>query len=319
MHIGTHKTGSSAIQAAFTQHETEPPVLYPRTGRISSGGHLNLAWEALGDPRFRRGRGTTADLVREIRSCDPSMVVLSAETFSVRPGDPVIADWAARLADEFNPNRVVILGYVRPQWSYLESHYTQMVKIGATGDRFQQFVDREQKRPIFDYSLVFSTWLERFGDSLLVRPYPSDVVADFFAVANLRKPQISPRVNVRPGAKQIEMLKLLNGDLKAKGDERRKAFARAQEWLAARYPEDLPFKALTPSLLIQIADRFAETNQGLADRYWEGRLHPSFQPPADTDVSVWSLRDGLSLDHRNYATLLESARGWVTATEPPRP
>lgn len=307
LHIGTHKTGSSAIQAAFTGHDTG--AYYPTTGRISSGGHLNLAWEALGDGRFRPEGGTTADLITELRAAPAGITVLSAETFSARPGNPVIVDWATNLVERLAFDRVLVVGYVRPQWHYLESLYTQHVKTGATSRGFAGFVSAQLSRPLFDYPLVFRAWRERFGDHLTVRPYTSDVVADFFPLAGLPVPPVAPRVNTRPGAKQIDMLRRLRGDLAVPKGQSGELFMRARRWLDARLRDDAPFRGLTAELAQQLGHRFAGVNQRLADIHWEGQLPSSFRPPDHLETHTWDLdSDGDEGDRHMYQLLLEHVR-----------
>lgn len=314
LHIGTHKTGSSAIQAAFTQHSIPTGYLYPSTGRIASGGHLNLAWEAIGDQRHRPGRGNTKDLVNELTESDARVVVLSAETFSVPSAGPAVVNWVDDLVEIFEPTRVLIVGYVRPQWEYLESHYTQMVKTGNTAASLEEFVLKEQDRPLFDYPVLFSAWDERFDDSLQVRPYVPDVVSDFFGLLELDPPPID-RVNARPGAKQLEMLRRLRDDLDdlngSNGSDRRSGDSGVFRWaldsLTRQYPDDRPYRGLTVGLARRLDERFRDSNQRLADTYWGGELPLSFQPPEQLSTSVWTFQDATGLDEKYYGWLRDQA------------
>ncbi|MDX1621492.1 MAG: hypothetical protein R3320_10905, partial [Nitriliruptorales bacterium] len=102
-HIGTHKTGSSAVQAAFSaaadRLRRRCGVVYPVAGQVGSGGHLNLCWEVSEDPRFDPSRGAVDDVIAEVRGSSAATAVLSAETLTSRPRNPIYAEFIADIAD----------------------------------------------------------------------------------------------------------------------------------------------------------------------------------------------------------------------------
>ena len=56
LHVGTHKTATTSLQAALVASSGElasDGTLYPETGRIHFGHH-NIAWGLIGDERFDR-------------------------------------------------------------------------------------------------------------------------------------------------------------------------------------------------------------------------------------------------------------------------
>lgn len=308
LHIGTHKTGSSAIQATLVQTDADPGLIYPQAGRVVSGGHLNLAWEALGDNRFRPGRGTTADAIDEITRSTAPMAVLSAETFSARPGSDAVVSWAAKLAEAVSASDLLVVAYVRPQWEFIESRYTQMVKSGHVHQQFEDFVGPEMTRPIYDYHRTFSKWREAFGDSLVVRPYVREVVADFFELIGIEAPTIEVRANIRPGAIELEMLRMLVRDLPATGHREAAIFRWAREHLVEVYGGTPPFRALTPELASHIAASFHSSNTALAETHWNGQLPKSFTPGDQLSRSMWRLESDDEVSRAIYEALLEGAR-----------
>src|SRR5262245_50995930 len=85
LHIGTHKTGTTALQAVLDKHDADLEncgYLYPKTGRNPFAAHHNIAWELLGDERFRREQGTLEQLINEISSTDRD-VLISSEAFYI--------------------------------------------------------------------------------------------------------------------------------------------------------------------------------------------------------------------------------------------
>jgi hypothetical protein len=85
LHIGLHKTGTTAIQRHLSGHQDvllAAQKLYPSTGRLSSKhpGHHNIAWAFSGDYRYRQGLGGVDDLIAEISDWRGD-VILSSEDF----------------------------------------------------------------------------------------------------------------------------------------------------------------------------------------------------------------------------------------------
>lgn len=311
IHIGTHKTGSSALQSALVQLTDLPDVLYPLTGRVSVGGHLNIAWQAVNDRRFRPERGTSAELIQEIWAAAPRTVILSAETFSAWPGTPMIPDWALSLAQSVNAKQTYIVGYVRPQWEYLESHYTQMVKIGATTKTFADFVSTERTRPLFNYPLVFSEWNKRFIPTVIVRPYTPKVVQDFFNFVGLAPPPQERRVNMRPGHRQLELLRRLGREVSMPKEHRQAIFRRAEAYLRRHIRDDLPARYLTIDLALDLYNAFCDSNKDLADEYWEGHLPSSFGRPTRIPTPQPQNAEPDTSDDFIYRRLLDYVAQWL--------
>src|SRR5215475_6519782 len=83
VHIGTHKTGTTSIQATFGGSPVELAkggLLYPKSG-IPPGhfGHHNIAWELSDDSRFDHSFGTICDLLTEIRATDQNIIISSED------------------------------------------------------------------------------------------------------------------------------------------------------------------------------------------------------------------------------------------------
>jgi len=90
LHAGTHKTGTTSLQALFTRHRSDLAdhgILYPRRGVPPNGynvdSHTNVAWQLMGHNSFDPAWGTLDDLIDEISSSDCQKVLLSSENFSL--------------------------------------------------------------------------------------------------------------------------------------------------------------------------------------------------------------------------------------------
>lgn len=138
LHIGTHKTGSTAIQNyLFKIRKTleEAAFCYPEIG-LQDTGHHKIAWAA--------ATGKNQDLRQYIdginAQCEQTgieRVILSSEEFEfIR--DPQV------LLEILPPNTRIIL-YLRRPDSYLESEYNQhvrMYKLRFDGDIFRFYLRR---------------------------------------------------------------------------------------------------------------------------------------------------------------------------------
>jgi hypothetical protein len=203
VHIGTHKTATSSLQAFLTLNEAallSAGVLVPQTGRPEhlfghrNIGHHNIAWELNGDPRFEPEAGTLRDLASEISEVDPDRVVLSSEDFEYLHAKPAALDRLSNAIGELG-YALEIVAYVRPQHEYVETLYLELIKHGL-GLHFSEFLDaileqgafsfREGWVFEFDYVKLLDAFVSVAGDAhVSVRRYrqegPSTQILSEFA------------------------------------------------------------------------------------------------------------------------------------------
>ena len=199
LHIGTHKTGTTAIQQALSIHAADlanANYLVPYTGRIGpQSGHHNIAWEISGDERFRPDFGGIAQLQSELSRGDADLI-LSSEDFSCAVcRNP---EKFKQFVDEtkgwgFSPTIVV---YFRNQLGYASSLYKELVRHGLDLD-FEAFC----QEIISSGQFVWRNWTFPFcylgfvnklsaldGITLVVRSYDRiehSAVEDFAQVVGL--------------------------------------------------------------------------------------------------------------------------------------
>ncbi len=175
LHIGTHKTGSTALQtfcAANRDALADQGVLYP-SHPIRWAGHHQLAWSlgvahpyAEDIPAEELYDGVFAEAAE--RGCHT--LLLSSEDFEFLP-DPAVVRSA--LGDR----RVQVVVYLRRQDDYLVSEYNQHVRMYLT--RFTktigQFYVENDFVPRFDYERLLGKWAGAFGRES-VEPRSYDVV-----------------------------------------------------------------------------------------------------------------------------------------------
>ena len=327
LHIGTAKTGSTAIQASLARAHSEllaAGILYPKTGRGRFPGHPHLAWEAAGDPLRRPRSGGVDDLVTEIEKAPARTVVLSSEVFGTDParGERAAA-WARRLSDRLGVSNVQVVAYVRPQWEYLESSYVQRVKTGRVYRRFPDQLERDLRTDRFDYVRVFEPWREAFGEGLTVRPYTraalvgGDLVEDFRTTVgglpDLPAAAHEP-LNPRLGARATEMLRALREALNQRGlasvGRLDRVFLLARGALAAGLRHDEPFYGLTPALVERVRAHFEVSNEVFVERFMGGEDGGLFESPTTVPPpSSWTLEDASTPQRLLFSAVLAGAAG----------
>lgn len=197
IHIGTHKTGSTALQVllAHSRQVLANVGLYvTATGRSDAAitGNHEIAWDLL-------ARGRDADLsgiVKELGENPCRHAILTSEDFdrihSRRDAIPALAG-AIREAG-YVPKMIV---YLRGQATYAESVYVEMIKHGIVLP-FDSFIEstlangRFQAENTglteFTYSRLLAPWVEELGrENVAVRPYDSSldilhIFRDFFNI-----------------------------------------------------------------------------------------------------------------------------------------
>lgn len=292
-HVGTHKTGSTALQAslaAASPQLLEKGILYPKAGRGNHPGHANLFWEQIGSRKWESESGGYGELLAEIGSAEPSVVILSSEGFSHPDNSADLAAWGAGLAETLSAECVDVIGYVRPQWAYAESLYSQQIKGGRTSATFEEAILSEEYLRRFDYKSIFSPWAERFGKGISVRPFRDDkligqdVVSDFWEVTSLGEPPVrkKARRNLRLGERGIEMLRSLRAFFEDYGlidlVSLRETFSEAGLLIEKRLPQDEPFVGVTPKLLSDLEARYRRVNEEFVEYFMRTEDMDLFDP-----------------------------------------
>ena len=175
VHVGTHKTGTTSIQALLALNEPAfryAGVLIPQAGRSFEGlaAHHNIAWELTNDARFNPGDGTFAELLREVAASEASTICLSSEEFEF-----LFLDERAlrRLVDGLRDAgcAVKIVCYLRPQADYLESLYAEISREWdvAFADYFETILDTGiYGRSCFDYARLLKPFCAVAGDENVI-------------------------------------------------------------------------------------------------------------------------------------------------------
>jgi hypothetical protein len=210
LHIGTHKTGTTALQEGLASSYTplqESGILFPIAGRVSTiSGHHNIAWELIGDPRFWEEKGTLADACLELENSECHSAILSSEDFEYLHQWP---DKLATIKSSFEDvgYRVEVVMFFRDKESYTKSLYLQLLRHGLEKpledfveevDRTGAFVMNEVWRFCFNHEEIVHAFSEVFGkDSVHCGEYAHPIQIPFSQICGLCGVNLKPPYLVR--------------------------------------------------------------------------------------------------------------------------
>ncbi|HWA91831.1 MAG TPA: hypothetical protein VG889_17465 [Rhizomicrobium sp.] len=284
LHIGTHKTGTSALQAflvANAEALRARGLNYMRAGLGQAMAHHALAW---GSRNFKgRDNAVWADLRAELADNPDAINIVSSEGLWF--ADPATV---APELEGVGPVKVIV--YLRRQDRYLQSLYKQ----GVTSGRRSKFETwRIQQEDRGDFLTVLRQWADAFGkENIDVRPYDRpegrvDVTADFFDaigadvrdLLDARNPDARWRHNPSPRRELLMLLRALN----------RTPYELQHDkffWAVVHGKRDLVASGdlLSHDECAKLVELYAESNRTIEEEFYGGKvLFPPLEakePPA---------------------------------------
>jgi len=281
LHIGMHKTGSTAIQKRL-----EANGLLLQQHRISfDDDSKNRLKSATKKRDFKPWR---AKLQRARDSSNALLVsneVLSHLLLGQPSGaDGCLGDW---LIDAFHKQGcgVTLIAFLRDQPSYLNSQYTQHVKkfgLACDFDTYaRRIMEHTKDRGECDPERLFG-WIRRNGTvSAHFIPYGGARALDPFAqlLAVIGAGPATdwmdlPRINAQPGRLAVKTALAVHQRFAARGlalegRRQRKRASRLLQTTANLYgwPKQ-PFSGLTPELYREIRAHYRASNDAFAQEVW---------------------------------------------------
>ncbi len=175
LHIGTHKTGTTAIQGLLTTQSAmfaRGGLFVPRTGRPNeASGHHNIAWQLNDDARYRPALGTMEGLCEELKASPHPAAIVSSEDFEYLYSDePALQG----LKDAFEAcgYQVEVLAFLREQTEMIGSLYQELLKHGLDMNydlftyamvRHGSFVMHDKWRYCLSYERLIAGFAAVFG------------------------------------------------------------------------------------------------------------------------------------------------------------
>ena len=269
LHIGIGKTGTSAIQLAFSANPdylNAIGVLYPKSGRVGlSHGHQMLSPHDSRDGLSAESLQAWSAAIDEIRESSASRAVISAEQFSYC--GPTVVEHIQALLREFE---VTIIMYVRHQTDLIGSTYLQKIKM-IPGFGLEPLEFALLNFSSFLYTKRIAPWTASFGDDRLsVRVYDrrllgGDVVHDFCASNEIAESGFivqKPTVNASLSAALAPVLRLYDA-IVSPSDARRKLVAA----LIDASPEIPQVAVISKEVRAALRSMYASDNEVFAGQY----------------------------------------------------
>lgn len=178
LHIGAHKTGTTALQVFFSQHADQlrqAGIDYPfvesqrriQTGRCA--GNLacmleKMGWITNGRARFDSEYSRTIDhLVETVESSDCDTVLFSRETFCKYPPDMV-----GYMANRCKGLQVSVVLFVRDPFDFTLSMWKQHVKRFTETRDLPQYIPEVSRARTLEMFTGFERFSQHFTDLRLV-------------------------------------------------------------------------------------------------------------------------------------------------------
>lgn len=292
LHIGPHKTGTTAVQIAFADKATalrKRGILYPKCNWIYPAQH-RLAFAMNG--KICPASGDRPDLQTELDDLCHTLekahlpqVFLSSEEFFASPVKSI-----RQLKDRLPVNSTTIFAYPRRPDAFLVSSYNQKIKQVGNGFAapIARFVKDPRKiAPEIDYLACISNWADVYGDdNIHLRSFeygsPLNHLAAHLGVSDIVKN--TSRNKSVPGA-VAEVMRLAKVQ-DMPHDQQQKLFSKASAVFA-----DWPQFSIPDDDRLNIIRTFETDNDVLFARF--GQANPyrakNFQPctsPPKQNITV---------------------------------
>lgn len=232
VHIGARKTATTFIQNALWMNQQRlaaANIYLPQAGRLDidkrSIGHHHLAWAINGDLRFQSKRGGWDDLAAELDHRRPDVAFLTCEVFEVLliDGDHPGGHYGVEFIDRLRSigDDVVVVLVLRDWLAYMNSLYSQLVKMFAITQPFDAFLKKRIAAGagnLFDHyrPLIEAPDID-FRLTTYDRLTTGDPLTVLLQTAGLDPPPLpdapSDRVNTSLGAVGVEITRMVTGYL----------------------------------------------------------------------------------------------------------
>lgn len=294
LHIGFHKTGTTAIQAFMAGNAPMLKgrrVLYPEAGRAGNS-HALLANSLKRANISLDAERLYAELADEAARTDCAKVVVSSECFMENIPPEVIAQ---RLSKTGLTGHIIV--YLRRQDLWLQSLYNEVVRDPSRRYTGRISNMREVRQGMADYHKVITDWANCFGkDSIVIRilekeQLPHGLYRDFLDAIGVEchddywVPSRSAELN--PGFSDVLILALrcLNQIPMKREMYRHMISALAEIAQDPAYIKSRDYSLLSTDEAGVISRKYAAGNRKLAKEYLgrpNGILFYSTHAPQDT-------------------------------------
>lgn len=303
LHIGTNKTGSTTIQNFLRENSHElanEGYYYPMGGAYyyppeSSASLLAHALREkqpkyIGNIKIDKS-SCISDIRRDIINSDCKNIIISSEHFSLAREKTQIQNIFNIFEDLFKSIKVII--YLRRQDSYIESLWSQRIKLGMITKSFEDFFAEQTKTSsALDYYQLLAPWSEIFGiENITVKPFEKtqfvdhDLLTDFLEYIGYKFIPVNNTLqNTSPSTEYLEALRMFTKSIKDVNE--RMIFARIFRKLPIKFDNN-KYTFLTNEKRKLLLDKFNESNQRIAQEYLARQDRTLFYENKLSDLPVF--------------------------------
>lgn len=220
-HIGDHKTGTTAIQAALKAASGSEMAFV--TDRFNHTWLARRLHHGVHSPQARDG---FLRLRKMLHGTDAPVAVVSAEEFEHVPPE-VLREAIATYLPRYQ-RRVEVIAYVRPHIEAIRSRYCENTKLGSFFGSPARMALALRRWDVMPYAPRFTAWAAAFPKRFTLRPMVrdaltgGDAVTDFFAhtgLASLPVPAAQKAVNAALSAEDLAAVRDIQAILVSVGVE----------------------------------------------------------------------------------------------------
>ena len=199
LHIGFHKTGTSALQEYLDTHHEElecQDIFYPRSYNHAFPGNVDLSWAFnKNPPRW----GNVDEMNREkilgfykkqLLGTKCENIIISSEDFVLLDSQIVSIE---KLKEYLREYEVKLVAYIREPVEFMVSLYSHAIRARQINCSFKTFIAENYNFAAAFYPARLQPWAKVFGkESLIVRKYEkksfinNSLLEDFFDAIGIK-------------------------------------------------------------------------------------------------------------------------------------
>jgi len=305
IHIGPHKTGTSAIQWFLKENRAEllkHGYFVPESG-TARGAHHPLARDLCGEPLPERKKFAAAKFAHHVEKTPSDSVIISSEALATLFRQPEYAQrFFGRIAELNLQPKLLVFPRNQPQW--INSRYGDGVRSCTLSESFESFVQRHTERLSALYGPLF-VLADTYSAELIALPFTTKTMADNVVPTFLRAvgidpgqfPNITVRRNEGAGPFTVAALRgvaraFVGAGIALKWRQATRCKSKLSDYLEKRGLADSGYCGLTNVLARQLEEQCRADNNAFAQRAWGASWQDVFADdlgcefqPNDFDVS----------------------------------
>lgn len=181
LHIGFHKTGTSAIQEHLNSNRKgllDCGILYPESFETKYPSHVDFSWA------FKNNQpawscvtdGNKDEIINsyrvQIEETDCGKIILSSEDFSLLDTEP---DSIKNLKEFLTGFSVKVIAYIREPIDFIVSLYSHAIRKGDISCSLKSYLVNHYRFRSANYPLRLNPWINNFGkENIIVNKYSKE-------------------------------------------------------------------------------------------------------------------------------------------------